>query len=88
MEPAEISRFSALVRGFALQAQVFMREAENPLTHEMEELDLGRAKNMIDMLSMLEEKTKGNLTPNEEEEFRVILTGLRMQYVRKSAPPS
>jgi hypothetical protein len=39
------------------------------------------AKESIDMLVMLREKTNGNLTPGEEKFFEDLLTDLKMQYV-------
>jgi hypothetical protein len=40
------------------------------------------AKQTIDLLGMLREKTKGNLTPDEEKLFENLLYDLRMRYVR------
>jgi hypothetical protein len=46
------------------------------------EVDLDGAKQMIDILAMLEEKTKGNLTPGEKQFLEQALTELRLVYVR------
>ncbi len=46
--------------------------------------NLPMAKHTIDILSMLEEKTTGNLTRDEEELFKNILYDLRMRYVKES----
>jgi hypothetical protein len=46
--------------------------------------DLEFAKYHIDTLADLEKKTKGNLTPEEEEMMRSALHSLRMMYVRLS----
>jgi hypothetical protein len=40
------------------------------------------AKQTIDLIAMLMEKTKGNLTPEEEKLMEQILYDLRMRYVR------
>jgi hypothetical protein len=40
------------------------------------------AKQMIDMLGMLKDKTKGNLTEDEQGLLDSVLFNLRMQYVR------
>jgi hypothetical protein len=44
--------------------------------------DLELAKYNIDMLQILEEKTKGNLTPEEETVLANTLSELRMAYVK------
>ncbi len=46
--------------------------------------DLEMAKYNIDMLEALEEKTKGNLTPEEEKALKSTLSELRMGYVQVS----
>ena len=47
---------------------------------------LAAARQLIDTLVMLEEKTAGNLTPEESEALRVSLTNLRISYVRIATP--
>ena len=42
------------------------------------------AKHSIDVLSMVEEKTRGNLTPDEEQLIKNILYDLRMRYVKET----
>ncbi len=53
-------------------------------------VDLAKTKLAIDMLQMLEEKTRGNLTDGEDRELRRVLTFLRLNYVDESGrtPPS
>ena len=46
--------------------------------------DLTAAKQMIDLLGLLEEKTKGNLTQEEAQMMESILYSLRMRYVRET----
>ena len=46
--------------------------------------DLEMAKYNIDMLEALEEKTRGNLTPQEENALKNTLSELRMGYVQVS----
>jgi hypothetical protein len=46
--------------------------------------NLGAAKQTIDILGMLEEKTRGNLTDQERDMLRHILYDLRMIYVREA----
>ena len=52
---------------------------------EAVEPDLEFAKYHIDTLADLEKKTKGNLTPEEEEMLHTALHSLRMMYVRASS---
>ena len=47
-------------------------------------LDLETGKYWIDVLSMLRQKTSGNLHPKEEELFKGLLSDLQMQYVQVS----
>lgn len=44
-------------------------------------VNLPQAKEIIDLLSVLEEKTKGNLTTDEQTVLRDMLYALRMKYV-------
>lgn len=46
------------------------------------EISLHDAKYLIDMIGVLEEKTKGNLTPEEEQALRSLLYELRMNFAR------
>ncbi len=46
--------------------------------------NLAAAKQTIDILGMLEEKTRGNLTDQERDMLRHILYDLRMIYVREA----
>jgi hypothetical protein len=44
-------------------------------------VNLPRAQEMIDLLSVLEQKTKGNLTPDESALLGNLLYNLRLRYV-------
>jgi hypothetical protein len=46
--------------------------------------DLGLAKHTIDIIAMLQEKTKGNLSPAEDKLVESLLYDLRLRYVEKS----
>ena len=48
-------------------------------------VDLPLAKQIIDTLGMLQEKTKGNLAPDEDNLVKAILYDLRLRYVQKSS---
>jgi len=55
--------------------------APNPATGKIEK-DLQLARFNIDLLSMLQEKTKGNLTPEEEKFMHALINDLRMKFVQ------
>jgi len=58
-------------------------EAPSPETGKLEQ-DLALARQTIDLLGMLEEKTRGNLAGDEERLIGQILYDLRMRYVEQS----
>jgi hypothetical protein len=58
---------------------------ERPQTGKLEK-DLGMAKHTIDLLSMLQEKTRGNLTPHEAQLLESLLFDLRLRYVSAAKP--
>ncbi len=72
--------FLLLVNSFAMQAMMSMGLFPNPMTNETEK-DLAAAKHYIDLLAILEEKTKGNLTDEENKALSLTLHDLRMAYV-------
>ena len=84
--PPMQASFGTLVAELAMQASLFMGEIPDPETNEPIE-DLNRAKYLIDELGVLEEKTAGNLTPDEERALNNMLYELRMKYVQKAPKP-
>jgi hypothetical protein len=78
--PGEPSLFSDLIVNLASQAAMYMGLVDNPLAPKMP-TDIHAARQMIDILGMLQQKTRGNLTPDENVLLERILTDLRMQYV-------
>ena len=54
----------------------------NPLSGKVEK-NLDEARVFIDMLSILEEKTKGNLTKDEENFLTSTITNLRLNYIEE-----
>jgi len=48
------------------------------------QVNLGHARQVIDTLAVLEEKTRGNLTGEEERILHQALFDLRMRYARKA----
>jgi len=77
MPPAS---FEMLLTMFATEALVALGQMPNPVSNEIA-VSLEHARYSIDMLQMLEEKTKGNLDPNEEKILEDLLHQLRMLFV-------
>lgn len=61
---------------------VHLGVTEDPVTGKKEK-HLPLAKQTIDILGMLEEKTKGNLTKDEEKMLKNMLYDLRMIYIKE-----
>ena len=72
--------FSTFIISLSTQALFHLGEIANPQTGK-QEVDIPIAKQTIDILGMLQEKTKNNLTPNETRLMGDILFDLRMKYV-------
>jgi len=79
--PLPEPNLSHLIVSYATQALFGLGEAENPATGK-KQVDLDWAKFNIDMLQMLEDKTRGNVTPEEKNLFVQLLYDLRMRYVK------
>jgi hypothetical protein len=75
--------FNFFLTTLALQASISMGAVENPATNKKEE-DFVQAKFIIDALGMLKEKTKGNLSKEEEVLLENMLYELRMHYISKN----
>ena len=75
--------FSTFVFSLSSSALVHLGEIPEPSTQQMHQ-DLMLAKQIIDTLGMLEEKTRSNLDPDEERFFKTVLYDLRLRYVQKS----
>ncbi len=58
----------------------FLGKIPNPQTGKIDK-NLMRVKEIIDLLEILEEKTKGNLTTEEDHVFKSTLSNLRLNYV-------
>lgn len=74
------ANFLQFISGFAVQTLVHLGKMSNPVTGK-NGVDLPNAKYSIDILGILKEKTKGNLTAEEEEYLSNILRDLRIEYV-------
>ena len=80
--PSQIS-FSTFVLGLASTALIHLGEQADPEQHALK-VDLVLAKQTLDLLDLLREKTRGNLTAEEDKLFQALLTDLRLKFVEKS----
>ncbi len=80
-EPPHEINFTTFVMGLSTQALMHLGEIADP---EAPGPDLVAAKQMIDLLGILREKTTGNLEPAEEQLLSSMLYDLRMRYVEVS----
>lgn len=76
----EHTMFTEFLMGIASSAFIYLGLVEHPATGRRQ-VDMMAAKESIDMLAMLREKTKGNLTRGEEKFFEDLLSDLKMQFV-------
>ncbi len=72
--------FSTLLMSIGSSALIGLGLTENPTSGQIEK-DLKMAEFNIDLLKVLESKTKGNLTKEESEFLKNILSDLQMQFV-------
>lgn len=75
--------FATFILSLSHSALMHLGEAPHPDTNKIE-ANLPLAKQNIDLLGMLEEKTKGNLSGDEERLLAQMLFDLRMRYVERS----
>ncbi len=75
--------FSTFVVGLSTQALVHLGELPDPHTNQAA-IDLPAAQQLIDIIAMLENKTRGNLDRDEQAMLQSILFELRMKYVERA----
>lgn len=73
--------FTSLILSLSTSALIQLGEIEDPFTQKQSK-NLPIAKQTIDLIGMLREKTKGNLTSEEEKFVEQVLFDLRMRYVK------
>lgn len=83
--PAEIN-FTAFIVGLSTQALMHLGEIPDSATNNPVR-DLAAAQQVIDILGLLREKTRGNLDRDEEGLLESILFDLRMKYVEIARHP-
>jgi hypothetical protein len=73
--------YLGFLEGLALEAHLALGLVKHPQTGEAKK-DLEAAQYVIDTIALLQAKTKGNLTPDEERATQNLLTELRMRFVQ------
>lgn len=76
----QLPPFVQLIYIFHSSGMVALGKLKNPATDRIER-DLGQAKQSIEMLEMLKDKTNGRLTDEEQRMLDGVLTELRLNYV-------
>jgi hypothetical protein len=79
-EPLPAINFSTFIISLSTQALMHLGEIADPLSGK-DNKDIPVAKQMIDIIGMLKDKTKGHLDAGEERLTEDILFDLRMKYV-------
>ena len=79
--------FLNYISSLAFQAMIFMGEIPNSMTNKSEK-NLMQAKFLIDTLSMLQEKTSGNLNDQEKDLLENSVYELQMKFVQTSSDDS
>ncbi|MCG3147681.1 MAG: hypothetical protein PCFJNLEI_01122 [Verrucomicrobiae bacterium] len=80
-------RFLDMVSLFGSQAMMALGKLANPMTGKAEK-NLDAARLFIDMLEMIEKKTRGNLTADEAKVLQSSLADLRLMFVEESKSPA
>jgi len=72
--------FSYVVKTFKSSASISLGKTQNPLTKKID-INLEQAKYYLDILSMLQKKTKNNLSEYEEQLLINSLSELKMNFI-------
>jgi Domain of unknown function (DUF1844) len=83
-QQAEGLSFTAFVLSLASTAAIHFGDLPDP-SGERSEPNLVGAAQMIDILSLLDQKTRGNLTAEERQVLEQVLYELRMRFVEASS---
>jgi hypothetical protein len=81
-EPPPQLSFTGFVLSLASTAAIHFGDMPDPISGETAETNLEGAAQMIEILSLLEVKTRGNLTAEEREMLNQVLYELRMRFVQ------
>ena len=76
--------FTAFVLSLASTAAIHFGDLPDPASGERAPLNLAGAAQMIDILALLDQKTRGNLTAEERAMLEQVLYELRLRFVEAS----
>ena len=76
--------FTAFVLSLASTAAIHFGDLPDPISGQRSELNLEGAAQMIEILSLLDQKTRGNLTAEERQVLEQVLYELRLRFVEIS----
>lgn len=74
--------FTIFITSLSMQAMIALGKLENPLTNKLDK-NYDQARFLIDTLGILKEKTKNNLTPEENNLLEDVLCNLRTVYINE-----
>jgi hypothetical protein len=86
-EPPPELTFAAFLWSLSEQALAALGEIPDPMSGKVTH-DLVLAQQMIDIIIMLRDKTRGNLDAHEQAMLKEILSGLQMKYVELARQPN
>lgn len=74
--------FTNFIEPLIAQGYMNLGMLPNPYSPQQSKPDAGAARQMIDILNLLQEKTAGNLTPDEEDFLSIYLGELKLAFVK------
>ena len=88
MDPSEPAvSFAHFILSLGTTAAIHFGDLPDPATGEPGETNLAAASQMIDLIAMLQEKTRGNLEPAESKLLEDLLYDLRLRFVQAQQQP-
>ena len=78
--------FTAFVVSLASTAAIHFGDMPDPQSGQKGAANLEGARQMIDILTLLEQKTRGNLTAQERQVLESVLYELRLRFVAAQQP--
>jgi hypothetical protein len=83
-EPRQAIDFYTFVLSLGSSVLIHLGDAPHPETGKPAERNLPLAQQSIEILAMLQQKTRGNLSPEEEKLLDQLLLDLKLRYVEAS----
>lgn len=76
--------FYSLIYSFQMQTMMSLGKIKNPVSDKVEK-DMDAAQMTIDIIDMIKEKTKNNLSEQESKFIEQVLADLKLNYVHESS---